>query len=63
MLPDKDVRVKTASPGVDKYCLKMKEWLERVRKRIADRKAQAASTSTEAVSVTSGGPAAATTDQ
>ena len=42
MLPDKDVRVKTASPGVDKYCVKMKQWLYRVRERIAERKKAAA---------------------
>ena len=39
MLPGDNIRVKTASKGVDKYCQKMIEWLYRVRARIAARKA------------------------
>ena len=38
MLPGDNIRVKTASKGVDKYCDKMLAWLQRVRKRIAERK-------------------------
>ena len=44
MLPGDNIRVKTASKGVDKYCVKMKEWLYRVRASIAERKAAAEKT-------------------
>ena len=41
LMPGDNIRVKTASKGVDKYMMRMKEWLYRVRERIAERKAAA----------------------